>query len=180
MRGHLWVPSHLGKRENEKGNYMVQYKQALSQHPLKVWGRSFSSAASIDPSTMVEEVMSAVPAIMKDKYGVEMRAVEEEIVTGGLFSKSSQPGVLFSFVGKEYAGWLLGFKKTASIIDVNLIQFGSVSKAMQHQNQADAKGFSIGGLLHRAMADTNAIEEETMLYGVLMQTVEEVIDSWAA
>lgn len=154
------------------------FKETLANHPNNKWGLVLQGAQSIDPNELVEMLKSEVVSAMDKQFGIKMTASKEEITTGGLFSKLTQPGVLFKFQGKDYADWLVGFSKKVGMIDVEYIQIGMPSKAMQHRNMAAAKGFSLSGLAHKAMTDDNAVEEEEMHYGALLQTVQGVVMGW--
>lgn len=159
---------------------MPKFKQPLAQHPLHQWGTRMGGAANIEPGFLASELKSNVTSIMANQYGIEVSASDDEITVGGLFSSTSFPGVEFSFTGHtDWARFLVGISKTAAIISFDVIQQGSVSSGMQRMNSASSKGmFSISGALQKAMTDQNAVETESMYYGTLLQTVQQVVESW--
>ena len=137
-------------------------------------------ATNIEPGFLASELKSDVTSIMANQYGIEVNASDGEITVGGLFSSTSFPGVEFSFTGhSDWARFLVGISKTAAIISIDVIQQGSVSSGMQRMNSASSKGmFSISGALQKAMTDQNAVETESVYYGTLLQTIQQVVESW--
>lgn len=137
-------------------------------------------AANIEPGFLISELKNDVTSVMASQYGIEVAPSDEEITVGGLFNSTTVPGVEFSFVGHaDWARFLVGISKTAAIISIDVIQQGTVSSGMQRMNSASSKGmFSISGALQKAMTDQNAIETESMYYGTLLQTIQQVVESW--
>ena len=100
---------------------------------------------------------------------------------GGLLNSKTFPGVEFSFVGHtNWARYLVGVSKTAAVLTVDVVQQGTPSSAMQRLNSAERKGmFSISGALQKAITNQNAVEEESMNYTALLQTIQQAVESWS-
>lgn len=137
-------------------------------------------AANIEPGFLISGLKNDATSVMASQYGIEVAPSDEEITIGGLFNSTTVPGVEFSFVGHaDWARFLVGISKTAAIISIDVIQQGTVSSGMQRMNSASSKGmFSISGALQKAMTDQNAVETESMYYGTLLQTIQQVVESW--
>lgn len=137
-------------------------------------------AANIEPGFLISGLKNDVTSVMASQYGIEVAPSDEEITIGGLFNSTTVPGVEFSFVGHaDWARFLVGISKTAAIISIDIIQQGTVSSGMQRMNSASSKGmFSISGALQKAMTNQNAVETESMYYGTLFQTIQQVVESW--
>ncbi|WP_304425551.1 hypothetical protein [uncultured Adlercreutzia sp.] len=108
------------------------------------------------PDVCCEEVLKAAAAVLK-----WVRLSREFVVVG------VAPG------------------NVGALLDIEGIQYGSVSKNMQHANLAEADhGLSLKGMAkaayHKAMTDTAAVEEENMHYGALLNTLEAPVQSWVA
>lgn len=159
---------------------MPKFKQPLSQHPLHQWGANIGGAAHINPKDLVDTLAVDVVSCMENSYGIKVNASKTDVVIGGLFSSKNLPGVEFSFSGHtNWARYLVGIGKTAAIVTVDVVQQGAPSSGMQRLNAAEMKGmFSISGALQKAMTDQGAVEEEGMHYGVLLQTIQQVVESW--
>lgn len=137
-------------------------------------------AANIEPGFLISELKNDVTSVMASQYGIEVAPSDEEITVGGFFNSTTVPGVEFSFVGHaDWARFLVGISKTAAIISIDVIQQGTVSSGMQRMNSVSSKGmFSISGALQKAMTNQNAVETEGMYYGTLLQTIQQVVESW--
>lgn len=163
---------------------MPKFKDPLSQHQWNCLSYNLKGAQRVNVDALVKEAIETVPQKVKDEYGFEVKAWLEVITIGGIFSRKDHPGILFSFPDHpKYAQILVGFNKIGGILDIEGIQYGTVSKNMQHANMAQADhGFSISGIakaaIHKAMTDTNAVEEETMHYQALIGALEDVVQSW--
>lgn len=159
---------------------MPKFKQPLAQHPLHQWGTSVGGATNIEPDFLASEIKDNVVSTMADQYGIEVEVMDDEITIGGLFSSTSFPGVKFSFVGHpDWTRFIVGISKTAAIISIDVIQYGSVSSGMQRMNSASSKGmFSISGALQKAVTDQNAVQTESMYYEALLKTIQQVVESW--
>lgn len=165
---------------------MAKYKDPLSKNPTNCFNQRFKGAGSCDVSLLVNELIAVVPNQVESEYGFKVVAQKEPIIIGGLLSKVECKGVLFSFPQhSKYAQILVGFNKVGSLLDVDAVQYGAVSKNMQHSNLSQMDhGFSVSGLMkqayHKAMTDTNAIEEEEMHYQALIEALSAVVTSWLA
>lgn len=163
-----------------KGREMPKFKQPLSQNRFHQWGMNISRAGDIDPNALAKSLASDVKNCMENQYGIIVNANKTDITIGGLLSSKTFPGVEFSFAGHtDWARYLVGISKTAAILAVDIVQQGSPSSAMQRMNSAESKGmFSITGALQKAVTDQNAVEEEGVHYGALLQTIQQVVESW--
>lgn len=165
---------------------MAKFKNPLSEHQWNCFSQRFKGAASCNVDALVNELMKSIPEQAEADYGIEVRAARETITIGGLFSAKDQPGILFSFPKKpNYAQILVGLNKIGAILDVEAVQYGTVSKNMQHSNMSKADhGFSLGGMaksaLYDLITDTNAVEEENMHYSAVLDSLEGVVQSWLA
>lgn len=165
---------------------MAKYKDPLSKNPYNCLSHGFKGAQNCDVNELVRQLIASVPAQVEADYGIKVAAKPETITIGGLLSKQDQPGIIFSFPDKpKYAQILVGFNKMGGMLDVEGVQYGTVSKNMQHANMAEMDhGFSLGGMakaaLHKAMTDSNAVEEERMHYTSLLTVLEEIVQSWIA
>ncbi len=163
---------------------MVSYKDPLSKNPNNVLSQRFTGAGGIDVMTLVNEMLSSVPKKVESDFGFKVSGIKETVTIGGFFSKKNYPGILFQFPGKpNYAHILVSFNKIGSVIDIDAVTHGGVSRNMQHANLAKMDhGFSLSGIAtsvyHKAMTNSNAIEEEEMHYDALLAALQEVIESW--
>lgn len=160
---------------------MPKFKQPLSQNPFHQWGVRIGGAANADPEDLVGFLANIVTGYMKDNFGMSVDASKVDITVGGLLSSKTFPGVEFSFVGHtNWARYLVGVSKTAAVLTVDVVQQGTPSSAMQRLNSAERKGmFSISGALQKAITNQNAVEEESMNYTALLQTIQQAVESWS-
>lgn len=161
---------------------MPKFKQPLSQHNFHMWGTNIGGAADINPNDLAEALAIDVVDKLDTTYGIRVIANKTEVAVGGLLSSKSFPGVEFSFSGhNDWARYLVGISKTAAVLSVDVVQQGTPSSGMQRMNVAESKGmFSLSGALQKAVTDQNAVEEEGMHYGILLQTIQEVVQGWTA
>lgn len=163
---------------------MPKYSKPLAQNPFHQWGARIGGAAGVDPSDLADKLTEKVIIAMTDNYGIDVNANKTDVTVGGLFNRTTFPGVSFSFTGHaDWAGYLVGFNKKAAIISVDIVQVGAPSKAVQRMNEAESKDqYSVGGILHRAIAgavvNQDAVETERMYYDTLLQVITEVINDW--
>ncbi len=160
---------------------MPKFKKPLSQNPFHQWGTNFGGAADINQDALAESLANDVKESMGNQYGITVDASKTDITIGGLLNSKVFPGVEFSFPDHaDWARYLVGINKNAGILAIDVVQQGTPSSAMQRMNSAESKGmFSITGALQKAVTDQNAVEEEGMYYGALLQTIQQVIESWA-
>lgn len=159
---------------------MPKFKKPLSQYPFHQWGMKIGGAADIDPNALVENLAGGVASCMENENGIKVDANKTDITIGGLFNSKTFPGVEFSFADHpDWARYLVGINKIAAILAVDVVQQGAPSSAMQRMNIAESKGmFSITGALQKAVTDQNAVEEEGLCYGTLLQAIQQTVESW--
>lgn len=164
---------------------MYSFKEPLAKHPNNIFSQRFTGAAACDVPSLMDELADRAPREFEANYGFKTTCQKDSVSIGGLFKKKEYPALLFYFPGTSYAQILITFNKVGAIIDIDAIPVGGVSKNMQHSNLSQVDhGFSLSGMMksayHKAMTDTNAIEEEEMHYQGLIQTVASIVVSWVA
>ena len=159
---------------------MPSYPKPLNQSPFHKWGINISGAASLDPKVLCAELARDVKSIMENQNGITVIADATDVTVGGLLNRTTFPGVRFTFKGHtDWAGFLVGMNKKAAILTVDVVQVGSVSRAMQRINDAERKGaLSLTGALQRAVTNQDAVETEGLYYTALLQSIETVVGSW--
>ena len=160
---------------------MAKFKDPLAEHPWNILSQKLRGAAHVDIASLVDQAMGEVPRLVEDNYGFKVSAAKETITIGGLFSSKNQPGIVFSFPDKpKYASVLVGFNKLGAVLDIEALQYGFVSSNMKHANMSKMDRGIIKGLYHKAMTDTNAVEEETMHYQAVIDSLTDLVESWTA
>lgn len=159
---------------------MPKFKKPLSQHLYHQWGMNLYGAGNIDPNTLAQILSDDVKSLMEDSYGIKVSSVKTDVTVGGFFNSKTFPGVVFSFDSHaDWARYLVGIDKTASIIAVDVVQQGSPSSAMQRVNVAETKSvLSVSRAIQMGITNQNAVEEERLHYGTLIQAIQQVVGSW--
>lgn len=166
-----------------RGEKMAKFKKPLSEHEWNRFSKTLKRAQDADLDALAQIFIEKVPQYVESEYGFTVMALPEPIVIGGLMGKKENPGVVFSYPDKpDYASILLGISKIGGVIRIDSIQYGSVSKNMQHSNTASNSGSSLKGFakaaLHKALTDSNEIEEEHMRYKAIDSAILEVVESF--
>lgn len=165
---------------------MPTFKEPLSKSPNNLMSERFKGADEADLGSLANDLIEKVPSILLDDYGFKTVGTTETITVGGLFNKKDYPGVMFRFPEhREYSGFLVSLSKVGSVLEIDVVSYGTVSKNMQHSNMSrEDTGFSLGGLakqaFHSAMTDTSAVEEEEMHYQGLLDAITQTVQSWRA